>query len=120
MLAHRVFRPPVRIERRQDVYRLERRGAPRWAVSGRVTAVTHEPTPDGTRHRILSLLLCNMSATGLGVLAQDEIPDGSDIVLLIPAHGAERGFDLAGRVVRSRRCEQGHEIGIHFNTRLAA
>jgi hypothetical protein len=40
------------------------------------------------------------------------LPRGAKLMLLFPPHGAERGFDVTGQVVRCERAEDGYEVGI--------
>lgn len=103
-----------------DTYFLERRTSDRHVIAGRVTAVRSEPGPDGHRNKISSLVLLNMSDGGVGALSQDHIAPDSRIAIFFPPHGADRGFDLFGKVVRCTPRETGHEIGICLEQRAAA
>lgn len=104
----------------RDALRFEQRKAIRHSVSGRVTAVSRGSNPDGVRSRICSLLLKDMSDTGVGVYSQEALPLNTAITMFFPPHGAESGFDATGRVVRSRETDQGYELGIRFEVVPAA
>ncbi len=103
-----------------DVYRMERRNAIRHSLSARVTAVRKEYDSDGPRNQIWSRQLVNISDTGLGALIQEPLEPGSHLAIYFPPHGPDRGFDLFGRVVRCIPRDTGHEIGVQFQTRMAA
>ncbi len=98
----------------------ERRGAERHCISGRATAVSTSADAEGPRNRIRSLELLNISDTGLGAISQDPIEPDTVITVFFPPHGADRGFDASGRVVRCRPFRYGHEVGIRFTSRPAA
>ncbi len=103
-----------------DGYRLERRDSNRHALSGRVTALQTRQWEQGAGKRICSLQLSDMSDRGMGVLTQEAMELGSRISIFFPPHGAERGFDMIGRVVRCIPRVNGHEVGIRLEKRLAA
>jgi hypothetical protein len=98
----------------------ERRAADRHGVCGRATAVVSGPALGAPRNRILSLQLLNMSDSGMAGLCQETVEIGSQITVFIAPHGADRGFDLAGTVVRCQHASFGHEIGIRFRQKMAA
>lgn len=102
--------------------KFERRQSPRHQIYARVTAVSHksQDTPGDARGQICSLELVDMSATGVGAWSQQEIPLGSQVSVFIPAHGAEAGFDMLGKVVRSNAADNGYSIGILLESRMAA
>lgn len=102
-----------------DTLPFERRTSQRNTVSGRVTAVESCAPQDGPS-RICSLQLQNISDFGLGALVQEPIEPGTAITVLFPPHGAERGFDLYGNVVRCERRGDLFELGISLRTRAAA
>lgn len=103
-----------------DTLRFERRGADRHVVGGRVTAVQYDTASN--RKKITSIQLVNMSATGVGAIVPEGLPLNAPIAIFFPPHGADRGFDLFGTVVRCfRRSDgKGHELGIRFSPRQAA
>ncbi|MCX5660284.1 MAG: PilZ domain-containing protein [Planctomycetota bacterium] len=103
-------------------YRLERRRAERRVITGRVTAVARPPHPGPAHGRICSLQLLNLSETGVGLLSQEPVELNSLVTVFFPAQGAQRGRDATGRVVRCtpRARGFGHEVGIHFEARVAA
>ena len=104
----------------QDTLKFDRRNARRYSVSGRVTGLRSDLAPDGTRNRICPLQLLNMSDTGLGALSQESFEIGAPIAVLFPPHGAEKGFDRYGHVVRCKARTWGHEIGVRFDAKPAA
>lgn len=104
----------------EDPFVLERRRASRHPVAGKVTAVCKEHTADGLHNRICALQMINMSDTGLGAIVQEEITLDTTVAVFFPAHGNEKGFDLVGKVVRCRRREDGHELGLRFDRMAAA
>lgn len=110
----------VKVERHGDRLSFERRNAKRRTVSGRVTAVASAGVESGPLNRITPLQLLNMSDTGIGAVAQDETTVGTRITVFFPPHGAERGFDASGTVVRCRAYEHGYELGIRLSARAAA
>jgi hypothetical protein len=103
-----------------EVYRMERRTNGRRSVSGRVTAVSTEKSVEGNRNRICSLVLRDMSDTGVGVWSQEPLDPDTSVAIFLPPHGAERGFDLIGKVARCTQRDFGHEIGIRLEPRQAA
>jgi len=103
-----------------DVLKFEQRKSTRHSVNGRVTAVCTGSAPDGVRSRICSLILKDMSDTGVGVYSQEAMPLNSMIKMFFPPHGPEGGFDATGKVVRSRMTENGYELGIRFEMAAAA
>lgn len=98
--------------------RLDRRRATRRSVNGRVTAVAIEAgnDPSTDRRRLCSLQLKNMSDTGIGAFSAEPLEEGAAMTVFFPPHGAERGFDLYGTVVRCDPREWGYEIGIALTT----
>lgn len=103
-----------------DVLKFEQRKSIRHSVNGRVTAVSTGSAPDGVRSRICSLMLKDMSDTGVGVYSQEAMPLNSTIKMFFPPHGPEGGFDATGKVVRTRMTEHGYELGIRFEMAAAA
>lgn len=101
-------------------YRLEHRRAQRRVVTGRVTAVFRPPVPGPAHGRICSVQLLNLSDTGLGILSQEPLEVDGFITVFFPAQGGQRGRDATGRVVRCTERHFGHEVGIHFDTLVAA
>ena len=99
---------------------MERRKSVRHTLAGRVTALTCTSQGHNPSRRICALHLTNMSQTGLGATVQDEIEVGARVTVFFPPHGAEHGFDFFGIVVRCQRHESGQEIGIEFQSRMAA
>jgi len=103
-----------------DILRFERRRANRHVIGGRVTALRKDVDPNSSTNRICSLQLLDISDEGIGVISQDPISTGSPISIFFPPHGAEGGFDLFGKVVRCQRLDHGHQIGVHFDVKVAA
>lgn len=107
-----------------DHLHFERRRDDRYTVAGRVTAVVARPTSEcffgEPNNRICSLRLTDLSDTGMGALSQEPIPVGVQITVFIAPHGAERGYDMHGIVVRCSRGDQGHRVGIRFHHHMAA
>jgi len=110
----------IREDDRRDTIPFERRRAKRHVVGGNVTAVRTDFTEDAHRHRITSLQMLNMSDSGLAAICQERIDLNTPIVVFFPPHGAERGFDAYGHVVRCKNRDHGHELGIEFDMRPAA
>ena len=104
----------------RDTLPFERRRAKRHVVGGNVTAIRTDFAEEAHQHRITALQMINMSDTGLGAMCQDEVDLNTPIVVFFPPHGAERGFDAYGHVVRCEPREHGHELGIQFDVRPAA
>jgi hypothetical protein len=108
-------------------YKFNRRSAPRWTCSGRVTAVlygaehgrnaeeTSDLLPTGGVGRITSLQLLDQSARGAGCWSHDPMPIGSKVVMFFPPHGPEKGFDMTGRVMR---CDGSAPEGFHVGIAL--
>ena len=109
-------------DQNRDVIPFERRGGQRRKVAGRVTAIQAEPSDgeDMGRTRICSLVLRDMSETGLGATSQEPLAPGAGITVFFPPHGPERGFDLCGRVIRCTQHHAVYEIGIQFPSRIMA
>jgi hypothetical protein len=105
-----------------DSLRFERRCADRHPASGRVTSIlTAGSLSQPHQRKIASVELVNLSRTGVCVLASEAVDLQTIMTLCFPPHGAERGFNATGRVVRCiRRDDQTHELGICFKTRPAA
>ncbi len=97
----------------EDSFRFDRRRAIRHDVSARVTAV-RRGRQAGAPAGICSLQLLDLSDTGAGAVAQENIEAGSMVTLLFPPHGPERGFDRVGQVVRCEHRDTGTHIGIRF------
>lgn len=108
------------IQNRDAMY-FERRASERHECSGRVTALVTGPRfTAGNRNRICSLQLQNISDTGLGGISQDPLEIGAQITVFIAPHGAEKGYDLHGTVVRCNPASYGQSVGIRFVQRMAA
>ena len=103
-----------------DPIPLERRTAHRKPVNNRVTALVLIPSEDSTRNRICSLFLRDMSDTGIGAVSVDPVPLNSQITMFFPPHGSERGFDLYGKVVWTRRSSDGFELGLALDRQATA
>ncbi len=65
-------------------------------------------------------MLRDMSETGIGAVSSEPIPVESDVTMFFPPHGSERGFDLYGKVVWTRRSADGFELGVHLNQQATA
>lgn len=102
-----------------ETLQFERRKSRRNVVNGCVTAV-ESPAGKGGCGRICSLQLQNMSEFGLGAMVQEPVALGTSITVFFPPHGAERGFDVYGHVVRCVRRGAAYELGISLRTRAAA
>lgn len=98
----------------------ERRATERHHCSGRATALVSGPNLGSPRNRILSLQLLDISDTGLGAVCQEAIEIGSQITVFIAPHGADRGFDLQGTVVRCQQQAFGRQVGVRFRQKMAA
>ena len=53
-------------------------------------------------------------------MVTESIPLNTPIAIFFPPHGAERGFDRYGHVVRCIAKDWGHEVGIRFDALAAA
>ena len=96
-----------------DTLYFERRRHPRRRATGQVTAVIREPGhAEDAPAKMLTLDLADMSDSGLGLVAQQPIPVGSQIVVFFPPHGADPGFDLSGEIVRCHTNGDRHTIGV--------
>jgi hypothetical protein len=113
----RLHRPD---EDRSDAIPFDRRLAVRRTIRGHVTAVRREEREDGACNRICALNLLDMSSTGLGAFCQEPIPDGATITVFFPPHGADRGFDAYGKVLRCDAVDGRYRVGIEFVGRAAA
>lgn len=100
--------------------KFDRRRSPRRAAGGHVTLLRHGHDTRVHRARICSIQLLNMSDGGLGGRCDLPLAPDEPVTVCIPPHGADRGFDLVGHVVRSRPGEQGYQVGIVFDARAAA
>jgi PilZ domain len=100
-----------------DTILLERREAPRHRVHGQVTAILHRTSDGGAHHQICSVELRNISDIGVGAFADRPLDLGTDITVVFPSHGPDRGFDLFGHVVRCRPSGEGYELGIELSQR---
>ena len=104
-----------------DAVTAERRSERRHPIEAQVTAIqSADPACQGQSCRIWSLKLKDISDGGLGAIAPAPIEVGSAISIFLPPHGPERGFDCSGRVVYCIRDQWGHQIGIKFDSRMAA
>ena len=104
-----------------DPIPLERRIAHRKPANGRVTALLTMKHDDGeTRNRICSIVLRDMSETGVGAFTDEPLPREAKMTLFLPPHGPERGFDLYGSVARCESREEGYEVGIRLDRQLTA
>ncbi len=104
----------------RDVLPFERRSARRRNLRGRVTSVQKYGDSASPINKIDSLELLDISDTGLGALAGQQIELGSSISVMFPAHGPEQGFDRFGYVVRCDRRDKGYLIGVRFAMKAAA
>lgn len=107
-------------QRNNDNLYFERRACERRAVSGRATALASSPGMGHVRNRICSIQLVDLSDTGLGGICQEPLEVGSAITVFVAPHGADRGYDLTGTVVRCAPHAHGAHIGIRFAHRMAA
>mgnify|MGYP001954800073 FL=1 len=106
---------PLRLtpdESEKDSLFFERRRANRRRASGRVTAVVQQPGDTEGPQRLITLLLNDLSDTGVGATAQEPVSVGSRVTLFFPPHGNEPGFDLTGSVVRCSSIDDRHRLGI--------
>lgn len=102
-----------------DTLRFERRLSQRRPLHGKVTGVSSAQGEQS--HRIVAIELRDISDTGLGLVTAEAVPVGSQLLLLFPGHGAERGFDLMGRIVRCDDRGDGHySVGVELTARIAA
>jgi len=106
-------------------YRFDRRRHPRHKATGRVTAIRRTHETNAYRYPLCSLHMQTLSDGGLSAIS--DVPLSSDEVVTVsfPPHGAERGFDLYGHVLRCRpnvsaNHGHGYEIAIMFDQRPAA
>lgn len=102
-----------------NVY-FERRAAERHPCNGHVTALVSGPGFTAPRNRICSLQLQNISDSGMAGVSTEPLPIGAQITVFIAPHGAERGYDLHGTVVRCFPQRLGQQIGIRFRGKMAA
>lgn len=105
-----------------DSLRFERRRADRHPTCGRVTSLQYFGPKGPDQHRkIASVQLVNISDTGVCVLTQEPVDLDATMTLFFPPHGADRGFDAVGTVVRCNRHDgEHHELGIRFDFKPAA
>lgn len=96
----------------RDALFFERRRANRRRASGRVTGVVQQPGDTDGPQRLITLLLNDLSDTGVGATAQEPVAVGSRVTLFFPPHGNEPGFDLTGTVVRCQSTDDRHRLGI--------
>jgi hypothetical protein len=100
---------------------MNRRAAPRRRVNAHVTGLLGRPMLHPSQPRkICSLRLADMSDTGLGGASDEALPVGGRISVFFPPHGSERGFDMAGRVVRCEPSGDTYRVGIELGHRAAA
>jgi PilZ domain len=104
-----------------DVLFMERRSCDRLTMNGTATAIITDNTdPKQPAKKICTVRLANLSDTGLGVIVSEPVPSGNHITVFIQPHGPECGYDLTGTVVRCRKHELGHEVGVRVPSRILA
>ncbi len=100
--------------------RFDRRRAQRHPVSGRVTVLRRSHEPLAYRQPVCSFQLQDMSDGGLGARCEMPLALDEPVAVFLPPHGAERGIDLLGHIVRCDAGEGGYRIAVQFDTRPAA
>ena len=106
-------------------YRFDRRRHPRYDATGRVTAIRRTHELNAYRHPLCSLQMQNLSDGGLSAISDMPLSPDEVVTVCFPPHGAERGFDLYGHVLRCQPnvtddSGHGYAIAIVFDQRPAA
>jgi len=109
---------PIQIE--PETLFMERRKESRRKISGAATALSSGNGKNPFPKRICSFQLLDISDSGIGGITQKPLEIGSQIAILFPPHGPDHGFDMYGTVARCREHDDGFEIGITLESRLAA
>ncbi len=107
-------------EQLPETYAFDRRHSARHTVSGRVTVQRHDHDPAAYQHPICSVELCDMGHGGMAAVSDVAMAPNELVEIYFPAHGAEQGLDLRGRVVRCIPTHGGYRVAIAFDTQLAA
>ncbi|MEM7625385.1 MAG: PilZ domain-containing protein [Planctomycetota bacterium] len=114
-------------DRVPDSFKFERRREPRHRLYARVTAVARPDRSSGDAGsmgdeagQICALELVDQSASGLGAWSIEPVGIGSRVTVFFPAHGAEPGFNMVGRVVRCAPAQGGYSIGLQIESQMAA
>jgi hypothetical protein len=104
-----------------DVLPFERRDDTRRKIHGQVTATQScADAVVGSRNRICSLQLVDISRGGLGAVSSEPIDVDTEIAIFFAPHGPEQPINYRGRVVRSSPRGAGAEIGVSFGPKSAA
>ncbi|MEM8738755.1 MAG: PilZ domain-containing protein [Planctomycetota bacterium] len=110
-------------DRTPDSFKFEQRREPRHRLYARVTAVAHpaeEHESPNAAGQICALELVDQSRSGLGAWSIDPVALGSRVTVFFPAHAAEPGFNMTGRVVRCHPAAAGYSIGLTVESQMAA
>jgi hypothetical protein len=92
----------------------------RKPAEGEATGHRIDHTISARQNPRLTLNLRDLSAGGLGVLADRPLNEGEHLTVEIPRRGLVPGWDAVGRVVRCEPSAMGYRVGLEFDSRMAA
>lgn len=103
-----------------ETMRFDRRQYPRRSAGGAVAAMRRNHQPYAYRQRRGHLRLVDISDGGIRAISDVPWQVHEAMVLFFEPHGLYQGFDQYGHVIRCHPTEQGYEVAIRFDQRLAA
>ena len=89
-------------------------------MTGRATTLLQATEKGDHFQKISSVELVDISDTGLGAMTQEPWDIGREVTVFLPSHGPDGGFNATGEVVRCKRHDGEHEVGIRFFSQSAA
>ncbi len=103
-----------------ETYKFDRRYSARHRVAGRATVQRRDHDTTVYQHPICSVRLQDMGFGGLAGVSDVAMSPNESVAVFFPAHGAEQGWDLHGRVVRCLPACGGYQVAIAFDDQRAA
>jgi hypothetical protein len=97
-----------------------RRMFERKPAQGEATGHRIDHTISARQNPRLTLNLRDLSAGGLGALADRPLDEGEHLTVEIPRRGLVPGWDAVGRVVRCEASAMGYRVALEFESMMAA
>lgn len=94
----------------------ERRVFPRREFQVRVESRRLDHSIPARQQPHLTLALRDLSLGGLSAISQQPLGKGERLAVFFPPHGALRGWDAYGRVVRCEPSTFGYRVAVEFET----
>lgn len=98
----------------------ERRMFPRKEIHARVEGRRVDHTIEARRDPQLTLALRDLSFGGLSAISPTPLNKGERLTVFFPPHGALRGWDAFGRVLRCEPSSFGYRVAVEFDPLPAA